>query len=113
MLAARGGAAATKFSRRPAGRAIQPPLRYPAGVAEHAEWDVAVIGAGPAGLTAALAAAAPRRADPVVIERAAHPRYKTCGGGLIGSSLAVAARQHRRCRPGTDPRGHRHAPRKA
>jgi len=28
-----------------------------------------------------------------VIERAEHPRYKTCGGGLIGTSL-VAAGQH-------------------
>ncbi len=29
----------------------------------------------------------------MVIERAEHPRYKTCGGGLIGASLAVAG-QH-------------------
>ena len=58
---------------------------------EPAEWDVAVVGAGPAGLTAALAAAG-AGARTVVIERAEHPRYKTCGGGLIGASLAVAAR---------------------
>ena len=43
-------------------------------------------GAGPAGLTAALAAAG-AGARTVVIERAEHPRYKTCGGGLIGASL--------------------------
>jgi geranylgeranyl reductase family protein len=60
-------------------------------VAELAEWDVAVVGAGPAGLTAALAAAG-AGARTVVIERAEHPRYKTCGGGLIGTSLTVAAR---------------------
>jgi geranylgeranyl reductase family protein len=60
-------------------------------VAELAEWDVAVVGAGPAGLTAALAAAGVG-ARTVVIERAEHPRYKTCGGGLIGASLTVAAR---------------------
>jgi geranylgeranyl reductase family protein len=60
-------------------------------VAELAEWDVAVVGGGPAGLTAALAAAA-AGARTLVIERAEHPRYKTCGGGLIGTSLAVAAR---------------------
>ncbi len=59
---------------------------------ELAEWDVAVVGAGPAGLTAALAAAA-AGARTVVIERAEHPRYKTCGGGLVGTSL-VAAGQH-------------------
>ena len=60
-------------------------------MAELAEWDVAVVGGGPAGLTAALAAAA-AGARTLVIERAEHPRYKTCGGGLIGTSLAVAAR---------------------
>ncbi|HEY8046206.1 MAG TPA: geranylgeranyl reductase family protein [Streptosporangiaceae bacterium] len=60
-------------------------------MAELAEWDVAVVGAGPAGLAAALAAAA-AGARTLVIERAEHPRYKTCGGGLIGASLAAAGR---------------------
>jgi geranylgeranyl reductase family protein len=50
-----------------------------------------VVGAGPAGLTAALAAAG-AGARTIVIERAEHPRYKTCGGGLVGTSLALAAR---------------------
>jgi geranylgeranyl reductase family protein len=57
-------------------------------VQERADWDVAVIGAGPAGLAAATAAAA-AGARTVVLERAQHPRYKTCGGGLIGASLAA------------------------
>jgi geranylgeranyl reductase family protein len=57
-------------------------------VREHAEWDVAVIGGGPAGLAAASAAAA-TGARTIVLERAEHPRYKTCGGGLIGASLAA------------------------
>jgi geranylgeranyl reductase family protein len=57
-------------------------------VQERAEWDVAVVGAGPAGLAAASAAAA-TGARTVVLERAEHPRYKTCGGGLIGASLAA------------------------
>jgi geranylgeranyl reductase family protein len=49
-------------------------------------WDVAVIGAGPAGATAArVAAAAGRRV--VLLERFALPRYKTCGGGLIDRSV--------------------------
>ena len=61
-------------------------------MAELREWDVAVIGAGPAGLSAALAAAG-AGARTVVVERAAHPRYKTCGGGLIGASLAAAGGQ--------------------
>ncbi|MDM4719099.1 geranylgeranyl reductase family protein [Micromonospora sp. WMMA1363] len=53
-------------------------------------WDLAVVGAGPAGLSAAYVAA---RAGvrTLVVERATHPRYKTCGGGLIGTSLAAVA----------------------
>jgi geranylgeranyl reductase family protein len=53
------------------------------------EWDVAVVGGGPGGLSAALAAAS-AGARTVVFERAEHPRYKTCGGGLIGTSLRMA-----------------------
>ena len=49
-------------------------------------FDVAVVGGGPAGLAAAHAAAR-RGASVVVLERSEHPRYKTCGGGLIGFSL--------------------------
>jgi geranylgeranyl reductase family protein len=58
-------------------------------VQEQDEWDVAVVGAGPAGLAAASAAAA-AGARTIVLERAEHPRYKTCGGGLIGASRAAA-----------------------
>jgi flavin-dependent dehydrogenase len=59
---------------------------------ERAEWDVAVVGGGPAGLAAASAAAA-AGARTVILERAEHPRYKTCGGGLIGASLGAVAGQ--------------------
>jgi len=54
------------------------------------EWDVAVVGAGPGGLAAAHTAAS-AGARTIVLERAQHPRYKTCGGGLIGTSLTIAA----------------------
>ncbi|GIE98291.1 geranylgeranyl reductase family protein [Paractinoplanes rishiriensis] len=53
-------------------------------------WDVAVVGGGPAGLAAAHAAAR-AGARTIVLERAEHPRYKTCGGGLIGTSLGMAS----------------------
>ena len=51
------------------------------------EYDVAVVGAGPAGSSAARAAAA-AGARVVLLDRADLPRYKTCGGGLIGPTLA-------------------------
>jgi geranylgeranyl reductase family protein len=61
-------------------------------VAERAQWDVVVVGGGPAGLAAASASAA-AGARTVVLERAEHPRYKTCGGGLLGVSRAAVADQ--------------------
>lgn len=61
---------------------------YPASVRGTNEWDVAIVGAGPAGLAAASASAL-GGARTVVLERGVHPRYKTCGGGLIGTSLAA------------------------
>ncbi|SDQ17196.1 geranylgeranyl reductase family protein [Actinopolyspora saharensis] len=51
-------------------------------------WDVAVVGAGPAGATAALVAAE-NGCSVLLLEREAIPRYKTCGGGLVGASLAA------------------------
>src|SRR6266550_3001784 len=51
-------------------------------------FDVAVVGAGPAGATAALALSR-RGLSVVLLERDALPRYKTCGGGLVGRALAL------------------------
>ncbi|MBW5483821.1 geranylgeranyl reductase family protein [Streptomyces bambusae] len=50
-----------------------------------AVWDVVVVGAGPAGASAAHAAAAAGR-QVLLLEKAELPRYKTCGGGIIGPS---------------------------
>src|SRR5579863_9000533 len=68
----------------------KPFLIYPARVRDCPEWDVAVVGGGPAGLAAASASAA-AGARTIVLERAEHPRYKTCGGGLLGASQAAVA----------------------
>ena len=51
-------------------------------------WDVAVVGAGPAGAVAARTAAAGGAAV-LLLERAELPRYKRCGGGLVGASQAA------------------------
>lgn len=51
-------------------------------------WDVAVVGAGPAGAAAARVAAE-NGCSVVLLERDRIPRYKTCGGGLVGASLAA------------------------
>ncbi|MGW3014124.1 geranylgeranyl reductase family protein [Streptomyces sp. NPDC001219] len=48
-------------------------------------WDVVVVGAGPAGASAAHAAACTGRRV-LLLEKADLPRYKTCGGGIIGPS---------------------------
>ncbi|WP_377272504.1 geranylgeranyl reductase family protein [Peterkaempfera sp. SMS 1(5)a] len=48
-------------------------------------WDVVVVGAGPAGSSAAYAAAAAGR-KVLLLDKVEHPRYKTCGGGIIGPS---------------------------
>ena len=51
-------------------------------------WDVIVVGAGPAGSSAARVAAE-AGARVLLLDRARFPRYKTCGGGITGRSLAA------------------------
>lgn len=63
------------------------PFPYVSGSAP-GTWDVIVVGAGPAGATAARVAAL-NGCRTLLLERAAIPRYKTCGGGLVGASLAA------------------------
>ncbi len=52
---------------------------------ERTVWDVVVVGAGPAGASAAYAAAVAGRRV-LLLEKAELPRYKTCGGGIVGLS---------------------------
>jgi geranylgeranyl reductase family protein len=51
-------------------------------------YDVAVIGAGPAGCSAARALAE-QGMKVVLIEKARLPRYKTCGGGVLGRAYKL------------------------
>jgi geranylgeranyl reductase family protein len=50
------------------------------------DWDVVVVGAGPAGSTSARHLAQ-GGARVLLIDRQRMPRYKTCGGGLVGRTL--------------------------
>ncbi len=65
--------------------ADQPLEGSAAGGEERPVWDVVVVGAGPAGASAAYAAAVAGRSV-LLLEKAELPRYKTCGGGIIGPS---------------------------
>lgn len=56
------------------------PETGPAGEHDRSVWDVVVVGAGPAGASAAYAAAVAGR-HVLLLEKAELPRYKTCGGG--------------------------------
>ena len=66
------------------------------------EFDVVVVGAGPAGACAAIRAAR-RGLRMCLIEKEALPRYKTCGGGVLGRALLslgvdIAPSIERECR---------------
>jgi geranylgeranyl reductase family protein len=52
-------------------------------------WDLVVVGAGPAGASAARAAAE-GGIRTLLVDRAELPRYKRCGGGLLGIAQGVA-----------------------
>ena len=47
--------------------------------------DVVVVGAGPAGSTAAYHLAEPGTHSVLIVDRVPFPRHKACGGALLGS----------------------------
>ncbi len=56
------------------------------------DWDVVIAGAGPAGVSTAVALARRGVKRVLVLDRASFPRSKPCGGGLTGhSDEAMAA----------------------
>ena len=64
-------------------------------------YDVAVVGTGPSGCATALALAA-SGASVMMLEKAALPRYKTCGGGLLRRAsqllpVSIDAAVERKC----------------
>ena len=57
-------------------------------MADAADYDVAVVGAGPGGSAAALALSR-GGLRVAILEKAVPPRSKTCGGGLLGRTLKM------------------------
>lgn len=56
------------------------------------DWDVVIVGGGPAGSTAAIAALrADARARVLILDAAAFPRDKVCGDGIAPHALDVLA----------------------
>jgi geranylgeranyl reductase family protein len=56
--------------------------------ADARSFDVAVVGAGPAGCAAATALATAGRSV-VLLEKSTLPRYKTCGGGILARAMRL------------------------
>ena len=65
--------------------------QIPAGQLPRRTWDVAVVGAGPAGAAAALRAAA-RGYHALLLDRDAFPREKVCGDGILPDALSSLER---------------------
>jgi geranylgeranyl reductase family protein len=67
------------------------PWQVEAGALPAREWDVAIVGGGPAGSLAALHAARGGRSV-VLLERGEYPRDKVCGDALIPDALNALRR---------------------
>ncbi len=69
----------------------QPPIQVPLDGHADTPWDVAVVGAGPAGCTAAINLVL-RGYRTLLLDRKAFPREKVCGDGLIPDALRALGR---------------------
>lgn len=67
---------------------IPTPPQRPTQRSDVEEFDVAVVGAGPAGASAALALSG-SGLKVCIVEKAELPRYKTCGGGVLRRASAL------------------------
>ncbi len=72
-------------------RAAPQPFQYPAAALGHRLFDVVVIGAGPAGVTAAIELAGAGH-EVALLDKQPFPRSKVCGDGLIADSLRMLRR---------------------
>ena len=54
-----------------------------------ADWDVAIVGAGPAGASAALAACRDPGARVLLLDKSTFPRDKACGDGIAPQAIDV------------------------
>ena len=68
-----------------------PVLQHPVAELAHRLFDVVVVGAGPAGVTAAIRLASTGH-QVALMDKRVFPRSKVCGDGLIGDSIRMLRR---------------------
>jgi len=71
--------------------AASPPVQHPVADLAQRFFDVVIVGAGPAGVTAAIRLASAGH-QVALVDKRVFPRSKVCGDGLIGDSLRMLRR---------------------
>jgi geranylgeranyl reductase family protein len=67
------------------------PLQHPVAELAHRLFDAVIVGAGPAGVTAAIQLASAGH-QVALVDKRVFPRSKVCGDGLIGDSIRMLRR---------------------